>query len=69
MIKMCGKKFPLLKIKNGFLAIFVILEKITKTAKNNFFLKKQFFLAHLNHLRKQYFFIWNTFPEDKPNMV
>ena len=29
-IKMCPKKFPLFKIKNGFLAIFVILAKTQK---------------------------------------
>ena len=38
MIKVCPKKFPPFKRKNGFLAIFVIFSKITKMAKYRFFL-------------------------------
>ena len=33
MIKVCQKKFPLLKRKNGFLAIFVIMAKSQKWPK------------------------------------
>ena len=36
MIKVCQKKFPPFKIKNGFLAIFVILEKSQKWPKIHF---------------------------------
>ena len=40
IIKVCGKKFPPFQRKNWFLAVFVILKKITKTTKNLFFLLK-----------------------------
>ena len=40
MIKVCQKKFPLFKIKNGFLAIFVILAKTRKWPKIHFFFGK-----------------------------
>ena len=40
MIKVCQKKFPPFKIKNGFLAIFVILAKSKKMAKNPFYILK-----------------------------
>ncbi len=40
MIKVCQKKFPLFKIKNVFLAIFVILAKTRKWPKIHFFFGK-----------------------------
>ena len=50
MIKVCEKKFSCFLRKNRFLAVFVILEKITKTDKNSFFLWKggNFFRHTLN---------------------
>ena len=48
--------------KNWFLAVFVILEKSQKRPKIIFFFwKVEIFLAHLNHLGKQYFFIFYNF--------
>ena len=68
MIKVCWKKFPPFKIKNGFLAVFVILPKSQKWPKIDFlFWKVEFFLAHLNHLGRLKFFIFYTFWFDKKN--
>ena len=62
MIKVCQKKFSCFLRKNRFLAIFVILEKSQKRPKSFFsFERWKFFLTHLNHLGKQYFFIFYTF--------
>ena len=66
MIKVCQKKFACFLRKNWFLAIFVILEKSQKRPKIVFFFwKVEIFLAHLNHLGKQYFSIFYTFWFDK----
>ena len=50
MIMVCQKKFSCFKRKNQFFAVFVILEEITKTDKNSFFLWKggNFFRHTLN---------------------
>ena len=52
MIKVCQKKIPLFKIKNGFLAIFVILAKTRKWQKIHFFWKSGIFFATQNSVRK-----------------
>ena len=62
MIKVGQKKFSYFLRKNWFLAVFVILEKSQKWPKIIFFFwKVEIFLTHLNHLGKQYFFIFYTF--------
>ena len=62
MIRVCEKKFPLFKIKNGFLAIFVILAKTRKWPKIHFFFwKVEFFFVHLNHLGRPTFFSFYIF--------
>ena len=62
MIKVCQKKFPPFKRKKRFLAVFVTFPKSQKRPKINFFFwKVEIFLARLNHLGKQYFFIFYTF--------
>ena len=69
MIMVWQKKFPPFKIKNWFLAIFVILAKSQKWPKIYFFSfeKWNFFLAHLNHLGRLNFFVFYTFWFDKKN--
>ena len=62
MIKGCWIKFPPFKIEKGFLAIFFILPKSRKWPKIHFlFWKVEIFLAHLNHLGRQFFCIFYTF--------
>ena len=57
MIRVCEKKFPLFKIKNGFLAIFVILAKTRKWPKINFFFwKVEFFFCTQNSVGETYVF-------------
>ena len=66
MIKVCQEKFSCFLRKKWFLAVFVILEKSQKQAKIIFFFwKVEIFLTHLNHLGKQYFFIFYTFLFDQ----
>ena len=62
MIKVCQQKFPLFKIKKGFLAIFVILAKTQKWPKINFFfLKVEIFFAHKIQLGRPMFFSFYIF--------
>ena len=70
MIKVCQKNFHLSKEKINFWPFLWFFPKSQKWSKNIFFFwKVENFLAHHNHLRKQYLFILNTFHEAKPNMV
>ena len=55
MIKVC-KKIPLFKIKNGFLAIFVILAKTRKWPKIHFFFKVEIFFSTQNSVGETKFF-------------
>ena len=66
MIKVYQKKYPLFKIKNGFLAIFVILSKTRKWPKINFFLwKVEIFFTHKIQLGRPMFFIFYIFDSVK----
>ena len=62
MIRVCEIKFPLFKIKNGFLAIFVILAKTRKWPKIHFFFRKvEIFLPHKIQLGRPKFFSFYIF--------
>ena len=66
---MCWKKISTFKNKKWIFGHYCDFAKITKMAKNPFFILKggNFFSAHLNHLGRQFFCIFYTFWFDQKN--